>query len=97
MYYNNVQRFGPTLCTIIMFSVFLKETQQAVVGITKGEVNNTRKLSALTYSPRLTSTGITILKKLSTLTDFVAVPDQNGISQACYIAEIHHSGLEPTN
>ena len=24
------------------------------------------------------------------------VPDQNGISQACYIAEIHHSGLKPS-
>ena len=24
------------------------------------------------------------------------VPDQNGISQACYIVEIHHSGPEPS-
>ena len=24
------------------------------------------------------------------------VPDQNGISQACYIVEIHHSGLKPS-
>ena len=24
------------------------------------------------------------------------VPDQNGVSQACYTVEIHHSGPEPS-
>ena len=25
------------------------------------------------------------------------VTDQNGVSQACYVVEIYHSGLEPSN
>ena len=27
--------------------------------------------------------------------DISRVPDQNGVSQACYIVKIHHSGPEP--